>query len=122
MRQIRKNVFETNSSSVHSITMCTQNEFDKWRNGEIYRNCGWWSNSISPLAKKKFLTYDESMELIKSSKWYQPMNEDEDINEYFREYEIYSYDSWGGDYETDLTYYTTPDGEEIVAFCYYGHD
>lgn len=122
MRQIRKNVFETNSSSVHSITMCTQDEFDKWRNGEIYRNCGWWPNSISPLAKKKFLTYDESMELIESSKWYKPMNEDEDIDEYFREYEIYSYDSWGRDYETDLTHYTTTSGEEIVAFCYYGHD
>ena len=29
-RQIRHGVFETNSSSVHSITMCTKNEFNEW--------------------------------------------------------------------------------------------
>ena len=28
--QIRKGVFETNSSSVHSITMCTSKEWEDW--------------------------------------------------------------------------------------------
>ena len=29
----------------------------------------------------------------------------------------------GGEYfETDVTNYTTPNGEEIVAVCYYGYD
>ena len=35
MIQIRQNIFETNSSSVHSITLCTEDEFQKWKNGEI---------------------------------------------------------------------------------------
>lgn len=35
MRQIRRNVFETNSSSTHSLTMCSEDEFDNWRNGLI---------------------------------------------------------------------------------------
>lgn len=34
-RQIRRGVFETNSSSVHSITMCSDSEFDRWENGEL---------------------------------------------------------------------------------------
>ena len=33
--QIRKSVFETNSSSVHSLTMCTKDEWDRWMNGEV---------------------------------------------------------------------------------------
>lgn len=35
MRQIRKNVFETNSSSTHSLTMCTKEEYDNWKNGKL---------------------------------------------------------------------------------------
>ena len=122
MIQARCGVFETNSSSTHSITMCTKNEFDEWRNGKVYRNDGWWSSSTSPLKNKAFLTYDEAIELVKSSSYYKPMYEDEDVNEYFKEYEIYSYENWGSYYETDVTHYTTPSGEEIVAVCYYGHD
>lgn len=34
-RQIRRGVFETNSSSVHSLTMCTSSDYDKWKNGEL---------------------------------------------------------------------------------------
>lgn len=33
-RQIRRGVFETNSSSTHSLTMCSEEEFEQWKNGE----------------------------------------------------------------------------------------
>lgn len=33
MRQIRMNVFETNSSSTHTIAICTEEDFKKWQNG-----------------------------------------------------------------------------------------
>ena len=36
MRLIRRGAFETNSSSTHSITMCKESDFDKWKNGELY--------------------------------------------------------------------------------------
>ena len=40
MISVRKNVFETNSSSTHSITMCSENEYDKWKSGELfYKRC-----------------------------------------------------------------------------------
>lgn len=32
-RQIIRGVFETNSSSCHSLTMCTQSDYDKWKDG-----------------------------------------------------------------------------------------
>ena len=122
MIQVRQGVFETNSSSTHSITMCTKNEFNEWVGGKVYRNDGSWYDSTSVLKDKDFLTYDEAIELIKSSKYYEPMKEDENVDDYFKEYRIYSYDNWGEYFETDVTNYTTPNGEEIVAVCYYGCD
>lgn len=35
MRQIRRGVFETNSSSTHSISICTKDEFDRFRKNEL---------------------------------------------------------------------------------------
>ena len=32
---MRRGVFETNSSSTHSLTICTEEEFEKWQNGEL---------------------------------------------------------------------------------------
>ena len=34
-RQIRRGVFETNSSSTHSLTMCSEEEFEQWKNGKV---------------------------------------------------------------------------------------
>lgn len=35
MRTIRFGVFETNSSSVHSLTIVTKSQFDRWVNGKL---------------------------------------------------------------------------------------
>ena len=121
MKQIRRNVFETNSSSTHSIAIATKNEFEKWCDGELFYKRGWREDS-------KFLTMNDAIEDIKSSQYYSgeidniSAMDEEDIYEVFREYDIYDYDSWGSDYESDVTHYTTPNGEEIVAVCYYGND
>ena len=122
MIQVRNGVFETNSSSTHSIAICTKNEFDAWRGGEVYINEGWWSSSNSQYKNKRFLTENEARALIMSSSFYRPMEEDESLDRYFREFEIYSYEDWGSEYESDVTHYTTPGGEEIVAVCYYGYN
>lgn len=36
MFKIRKGLFETNSSSTHSLTMCSEEDYDKWENGELF--------------------------------------------------------------------------------------
>lgn len=36
--QIRRSVFETNSSSTHSLTICTEEEFKKFKEGKLFLN------------------------------------------------------------------------------------
>ena len=128
MRQIRVGVFETNSSSTHSITMCMKSDYDKWKNGEVYVNDGWWPNSTSAYKDKKFVTKEEAIDLLMKNKY--PPNEDilsmdeEEFEEYLcNEYEIYTRENYGGDYyEGFSSSFTTPSGEEVIAFGYYGNN
>ena len=67
MKQIRRNVFETNSSSTHSITMCMKSDYDKWVAGELVWNR--WADElveITPEVKasmedndRDYLTYEQ---------------------------------------------------------------
>ena len=100
MRQIRRNVFETNSSSTHSITMCMKSEFDKWVEGELVWNR--YGGKLVPITTEvkasmedgegEYLTYDQ-----------------------FNDWDYL-------EYETFERGYTTPNGDKIVAFGYYGYD
>lgn len=54
MEIIRFNVFETNSSSTHTITVCMKNKYDAWKNGELY------------LFGDEFITKEERDRIIKS--------------------------------------------------------
>lgn len=36
--QIRSSVFETNSSSVHSISVCDKTDYDRWINNKVKFN------------------------------------------------------------------------------------
>ena len=100
MRQIRRNVFETNSSSTHSITMCMKSEFDKWVKGELVWSR--WGDKLVPITPE-----------VKAS-----MDEDD------RDYLTYDqFNDWDYlEYETFKETYTTPNGEKIVSFGYYGYD
>ena len=97
-RQIRRGVFETNSSSVHSITMCSQDEYSKWERGEVLFDK--WHD--------KFVNPSEVEEYKKDNKYAELVNEEEYWNDI--------------DYETFSETYTTPSGEKVVAFGYYGED
>ena len=99
-RQIRHGVFETNSSSVHSLTMCMESDFNKWVAGELVWSR--WGDELVPIT-------DE----IKKS-----MEKDE--REYLTYEQFNDYDYI--DYETFEDSYTTPNGETVKSFGYYGHD
>ena len=64
MIQIRNGVFETNSSSTHSLVMCMKNDYDKWANREVYLNneAGW--SSYSEYKNKQFVTKEEAIDII----------------------------------------------------------
>lgn len=36
MKLVRQSIFETNSSSTHSLTMCMKETYEKWRKGELF--------------------------------------------------------------------------------------
>ena len=115
-RQIRRGVFETNSSSVHSLTLCTADEYEKWENGELWFD-SWHRKFVNPFNPK-----DRYKETIESNPNY---TEDDIIYECLREDGIYqSSDEYFENeyYETYKEDYITPGGERVVAFGYYGHD
>lgn len=121
-RQIRRGVFETNSSSVHSITMCSQDEYSKWERGEVL----FWKD------QDKFRTKEDIISELKTKKWYsgELMYPDTDWNDEDSVYNIFSDEEiqtekqfWdNNDYETFSDTYVAKSGEVIKAFGYYGHD
>lgn len=121
-RQIRRGVFETNSSSTHSITMCSGEEYDKWCSGNLL----FW------VGKKKFMIKEDIIEELKElTRWdnslmYPDVNWDDDsvVADIFDSEEIQSSDEFFDDeyLETFEEKYHTPNGEEVVAFGKFGYD
>ena len=121
-KQIRRGVFETNSSSVHSITMCSRDEYSKWERGEVL----FWKD------QDKFGTKEDIISELKTRKWYsgELRYPDTDWNDEDTVYDIFSDEGiqtekqfWDNcDYEIFSDTYTTKSGEVIKAFGYYGHD
>lgn len=122
MFNVRQDVFETNSSSTHSMTMCMESDFLKWKNGDVVFN----------RMDEEFLTLDDaferiiqdggadSVERMKVNK----INDWDAFVEELAEWDWYTYRS----FRTELSYehfsdsYTTPNGEKVYAFGYYGSD
>ena len=123
MITIRNNTFETNSSSTHSMVMCSLEESKKWADGELFYQSIWGKDN--PF-KSDFITKEEAINYIVSKSTYTTEDltnrEDYDLFEIFREYDIYAFDLWGENYETDSNTYVTKSGETVVAHCYFGYD
>jgi hypothetical protein len=94
MIQVRNGVFETNSSSTHSICICTKSDYEKWKNGELVYDS--WNEALVPVSKCS----------------------DDDIY-YCQTYEKYEDDYYLEHYTVN---FTTPSGDEMVAFGRYGYD
>lgn len=127
-RQIRKGVFETNSSSTHSLVMCLKSDYDKWEHGEVLLYAGWgygYSNDNSP-QENHFYTKEQVIEFEKSSNC--PPSDDmnwdsEEAKEYLRERDWRTFEDYDDEYlEWYEDIFTTPSGETVVAFGQYGYD
>lgn len=106
MIQIRRNVFETNSSSTHSITICTEDEYQMWKRGEVY-----WSRY-----SEKFVSKEDVEEGFKKSR-------NDDFNDYLYDEGLYTFDRYNDiEMETYEEHYQTKSGDKIIAFGYYGYD
>lgn len=129
MLQVRQGVFETNSSSTHSITIVPQSEFNEWENGDTYFNDGWWYNSTNLIKDNTFITKDEAISLVMTSDYLPESNpyemSKEELDELFAdEYSIYSYEKFLHDsyLESYVECYASEHGDNIVAFGQYGHN
>lgn len=117
---VRQGIFESNSSSTHSMVVGMEDDFKKWEVGELlyYRSYNY---------PKGFYTKEEAITKLKSSSYYHRdfdnMDEDE-LMEYLYDYGFVDYDQFcDNEYlETDYNTFTTPKGEKICIICEYGYD
>ena len=109
--QIRQGVFETNSSSTHSLSIVNADEFNAWKNNQLYFDK---YNGI-------FITKDDLIAKLANRGII--VENDEEIEEVINEYEFQSYSKFlESDLETFEQTHTTKSGDVIVAFGEYGHD
>ena len=115
MIQIRRGVFETNSSSTHSITMCMKSEYELWKKGCLFYD-GW---------NGTFIFKDEALQRLReNAKIIDPEELPEDVLlESLRDEEIYTFENYGDEFlESYTESFTTPSGETVIAFGQYGYD
>lgn len=100
MEQVRRNLFETNSSSTHSLTMCTKTDYDEWKAGKLiydkYNSC------LIPLDDP-----DYQKELKENP---------DDVSDYYFTYDEFW--SYAEDYEGSFK----DEFNDVIAFGYYGYD
>lgn len=145
MKQIRKNVFETNSSSTHTLAICTEDEYKKWQEGKMLFNK--WNetfikNSIN-ITKQDKVEAEERYNTYKG-KYYKDWSEltETERDEYtynyiaqqrrqeksfsFEEdgltYQEFIQDCSNGGLETETSRYTSPSGDKLVITCAYGYN
>ena len=121
-RQIRRGVFETNSSSTHSLTMMMKNDYERWHKEELYLfndyAFGW---DFAQPVKGCLYTRDEAIEWVKNNEYYK--NEEKFGYDILRDAGFISWNDEGNEYlEGFYEEFTTPSGETIVAFGEYGYD
>lgn len=140
MKTIRHNVFETNSSSTHCLTMCRLSEYNDWEEGKLAFDAD----------QSSFITIEECYKI-----WLEDFADDEfketTLEQFKEAYELYAkaelYDSesenpithsmlndrsWCYQYPASMryggedheTFYETYDTgkDQVVAFGYFGYD
>lgn len=145
MKQIRCNVFETNSSSTHTLAICTEDEYKDWQDGKLLFNK--WNetfvkNSIN-ITKQDRKEAEERYTIYKG-KYYKDWSEltEAEREEYTYNYiaqqrrqeKSFSFEEDGLTYqefmqncnndglETETSHYTSPSGDKLVITCAYGYN
>lgn len=115
MIQIRKGLFETNSSSVHAVTLLTKEEYDRWNTEE---------DMYLMFREGKVFTKEEAIEYLKEKHPSITIENDDDWYDLCDWYDLYTPDAYedSRDYcEKDEDIYTK-DGKEFVVLSYFGYD
>lgn len=118
MIKYRLGMFESNSSSTHSMIIGMEDDFKNWENGELL---------YSRYNKQGFYTKEEAINFLKEIPYYKNtdfnMIDPEELQEIFEDEGFISWD-WL-DYDElyhDYNEFITPGGEKICITCRYGRD
>lgn len=118
MKQIRLGVFETNSSSTHSITICNAYSFDKWCNSNLYWTGRIIDGNLELLTEQE--VFDKLREKYGHEEWFK--DTEDDLRNIACDEEYYTSDTWDNEYlEYFEESFTTPNGDTVVAFGQYGY-
>lgn len=136
MYQIRQGVFETNSSSTHSMCICTEDEFTNFSCNKAV----WDKNSetIIPTNKitRNYITrakeYYKTQQTTFMKDWDSLPEEAQlefMVSQFDQSYKgdwLFEgktfYKDWGTGFERFEEHFTTPSGDKMVAFGEYGYD
>ena len=135
--KIRGGLFETNSSSTHSLVIMTEKDFRKWESGYYYYNPynykyelehEYLDPSYKPVDKALYSEDEVRQFLLHNASITQDdFNFDED-DEYDNFENLaydscfYSKDKFDGELEMDEKTFVTPSGDRIICHCAYGYD
>lgn len=122
MKKVRYGVFETNSSSVHTLTICTDEQYGLYMNGELLHcRCDWVLNGTK-YEGREFFTPEEAAEIEKAylTKYGYAYDDESIENSVHDDFEFYDdEDEYLECYEK---HFVTPSGDKMVAFGRYGYD
>lgn len=126
MRQVRRNIFETNSSSVHSLTICKREDYERWKTDGTYM--------YKDGDGVHFVSRSEAIErynfLQPASRWIYDLIDtdymtDEEIDEKLARMRMFSYESWEKKYDENFETYAErvniDSSGDYFIFGYYGH-
>ena len=143
MIKVRAGTFETNSSSTHSIVICSKKQFDEWKAGKCFFNVDTQKFVVPDMSRVK--EYEkEAVEQYKRQRDNDPysvswaMLAPEDQKRYIdthvqhrieqdnHSYDCLTYDGYRHYYQEGCEYtekfFTTEHGDEVAAFGKGGYD
>lgn len=108
MIQVRQNIFETNSSSMHSLTVMMKENYRLWVRGDVLLNED--EDSLPEVC-----TRQQALEFIAENYGESPDYKYPDSEvQFLNDYGFVSYDYYMDSSNINHVDYTTPGGEEIV--------
>lgn len=134
MKQIRYGVFETNSSSTHSLVICNDDDYKRWKSGELVFD----SNKdtfvlVQDLSQAQMKEAEELYNSVKTSymKNWNDLDADSQISYARTHLDLDSNDGYSfNEYQNKLDEYEesfeetfkTPHGDIVHVLGYYGYD
>lgn len=143
--QMRQGVFETNSSSTHSLNICTEEEYAAWENKQVFfletynyfnvKEGFYTKDEVSKLIDEKNLEIQKHIDEGKAKSWEELIDKDsifKEITKYDWDYGyqntertelgIFAITDTNPELEHYDKHFTTPSGDKMVAFGDYGYD